>query len=78
MMLMSGYSKETSEGYEKSTTIAGNPAFEKWDSEDKRGELTIIVNKRFVVEVEGSGLSSAKELHDFVGHTDLKKLADLK
>ncbi len=78
MVLMTGYSKETSDGFERSATIAGFPALEKWDSEDKRGELTVIVNKRFLVEVEGRGLSSDKDLRDFIAHTDLKKLGDLK
>lgn len=77
MMLTTGYSKETSEGYEKATTISSYPAFEKWD-ESKHGELTVFVDKRFIVEVEGSGLSSTKDLQAFLDKTDLKKLADLK
>ncbi len=75
---MPGYSKETSEGYEKATTISSYPAFEKWESDSKRGEVTVFVNKRFIVEAEGSGLSSTKDLQAFLDKTDLKKLADLK
>ncbi len=54
MMIATGYSKETSDGYEKATTIGGNPAVEKWDKRDKRGELNILVGKRFMVTVEGT------------------------
>ncbi len=50
MMLAAGYSKESSDGYEKATTIGGNPAVEKWDKRNKRGELNILVGKRFMVD----------------------------
>jgi hypothetical protein len=78
MMIAAGYSKESNNGFEKSTTAGGHPGFEKWDRRDKSGELTLFVNKRFVVELEGSGMPDNKELHAFVERTDLKKLADLK
>jgi hypothetical protein len=58
--------------------VSSYPAFEKWDSESKHGELTVFVNKRFIVEAEGSGLGSTKDLQAFLDKTDLKKLADLK
>jgi len=74
MMLASGYSKESSDGYEKSTTVAGQPAMEKWTTDDKRAELTLFVNKRFVVELEGSGLADVKDLHALASKMDLKKL----
>lgn len=78
MLLTAGYEKETSDGYEKSTTIGGYPALEKWNTESKRGELTLFVNKRFLVEYDGSTLADIKELRAFAEKTDLKKLADLK
>lgn len=78
MMLAAGYSKESTDGFEKSTTVAGYPAFEKWDKSDQNGELTVFVNKRFVVELEGTGLADNKELQAFLARTDLKKLAALK
>jgi hypothetical protein len=78
MLLTAGYEKETGDGYEKSTTIAGYPALEKWTTDAKRGELTLFVNKRFLVEYDGSALADIKELRAFAEKTDLKKLADLK
>ena len=78
MMMAAGYAKETNNGFEKSTTIAGNPAFEKRDKSDKSSDLTMFVNQRFVVELEGSGMSDIKELQAFLARTDLKKLAALK
>lgn len=78
MMLTTGYAKETSDGYEKATTVSSFPAFEKWDTESKHGEFTVFVNKRFIVEAEGSGLASTKDLQAFLDKMDLKKIADLK
>jgi hypothetical protein len=74
MMVAAGYSKETSSGYEKATTAAGQPAVEKWQPDDKRGELTILANDRFVIEVRGRDVANVKTLHDFAAKLDLGKL----
>lgn len=77
MFLTAGYEKETDDGYEKSTTVAGHPGFEKWNTERKDGEVNIVVAKRFLVSVEGDGLSDVKQLHDFAGKIDFAKLTAL-
>lgn len=77
MFLTAGYEKETGDGYEKSTTVAGQPGFEKWNTERKDGEVNIVVAKRFLVSVEGDGLSDVKQLHDFAGKIDFAKLTAL-
>jgi hypothetical protein len=74
MMVASGYSKETSDGYEKATTAAGQPAVEKWQTDDKRGELTILANDRFVIEMRARNVANVKTLHDFAAKLDLGKL----
>ena len=78
MMLAAGYAKESTNGFEKSSTVAGYPAFEKWDKSEKSGDLTVFVSQRFVVELEGTGMADNKELQAFLARTDLKKLAALK
>ncbi len=77
MFLTAGYEKETDDGYEKSTTVSGNPGFEKWNSTRKEGELNIVVAKRFLVSVEGDKLADVKQLHDFAAQVDFSKLAAL-
>lgn len=77
MFLTAGYEKETDDGYEKSTTVSGNPGFEKWNDQRKDGELNIVVAKRFLVSVEGNRLTDVKQLHDFAGRIDFGKLAAL-
>src|SRR5262245_46815509 len=75
MMLAAGYSKESTRGFEKSTTVAGFPAFEKWDKHEKSGDLTVFVNQRFLVELEGTALTDYKDLQAFLARTDLQTLA---
>lgn len=78
MFLTAGYEKETEHGYEKSTKVGEFPGWEKWNSEGKDGELNAIVNKRFMVQVEGDNIDDPKVMHDLIAATNLKKLAEMK
>jgi hypothetical protein len=78
MFLSAGYEKETSDGYEKSTKVNGQPGWEKWNASSKNGELSALVNKRFVVTVEGRGIEDTKVLQEFAGKVDMSKVAALK
>jgi hypothetical protein len=78
MFLTAGYEKETSHGYEKSIKFGDYPAWERWDSQGKGGELNILVNKRFLVTIEGNDIENTRVLHDLAGKIDLAKLAQLK
>jgi len=75
MLMQTGYEKETSRGYEKSTTVAGQPGWEKWNTEGKDGEVTAFVNKRFLLTVEGRNVEDIKVLHQIFGNIDVAKLA---
>ncbi|MEX1129695.1 MAG: hypothetical protein WEB50_14095 [Vicinamibacterales bacterium] len=78
MFLASGYSKETTTGYERSTTVNGQPGWEKWDSENKQGEVNALVGKRFLVTIEGSGIDGVQVLQDVASKMDFNRLASLK
>jgi hypothetical protein len=67
-------SKESSHGYERAIQVGKYPAFEKWDSDNKRMELSTLVGERFVVIVNTNGLpeGAAKEL---ISGIDVDKLA---
>jgi hypothetical protein len=78
MFLTAGYEKETADGYEKSTQVAGYPGWERWDESSKDGSLNAVVNKRFLVTIEGDGIDDAKILHQAAASTDLKKLEAMK
>jgi hypothetical protein len=78
MMMAMGYSKESTSGYEKATTVANNPGYEKWQKNSKNGELNVFVGKRFLLTIEGNDIADTKVLHDFAGQMDFGKLAALK
>lgn len=74
---MADIDKETATGYEKTTTLEGYKGFEKYDSQRKSGELNVLVADRFVVNINGNGLSMSK-LKDVLSDLDLDKLSELK
>lgn len=78
MMLAAGYERETDSGYEKGTKVGAYPAFERWDSDGRNGELNVVVNKRFIVKVEGNNIADPKVLREFAQAADLAKLAAMK
>jgi hypothetical protein len=78
MFLTAGYEKETSDGYEKSTKVNGQPGWEKWDSSGKDGELNALVGKRFLVQINGRRIEDTKLLHELAGKIDMAKLSTLK
>jgi hypothetical protein len=78
MFLTAGYEKETSDGYEKSTKVNGQPGWEKWNSSGKDGELNALVGKRFLVQIEGRQIDDTKPLHELAGKLDMAKIAALK
>jgi hypothetical protein len=78
MFLTAGYERESSEGYEKSVNINGNPGFERYNKAGRDGELNVVFAKRFLVTVEGDNISDTKVLHDFVSKLDVAKLESLK
>ncbi len=43
--------RESTEGYERTTEIAGYPAFEKFEHADQHAEATILVGERFIVTI---------------------------
>jgi len=71
------FSHESTEGYEKGVTIDGNPGVEKWSKSSKRGELTIVVGKRFLVTIDASPVESGY-VRSIYGTVDVAKLAALK
>lgn len=78
MFLTAGYEKETERGYEKSVKVGEFPGWEEWESEGKDGELHAIVDKRFIVEIDGRNIDDPKVLHQMAAAMDLKKLSGLK
>ncbi len=71
--------KESTSGYERTTKIDGHPALEKFEQGEgySRGELTVVVVNRYIVEVSGSDVSMSN-LKSTMGSINLSKLASMK
>ena len=49
--------KQTATGYEKVSTINGRLTTERYDTQSKNGEFSVLVGNRFNVDAQGSGVS---------------------
>lgn len=68
--------RETQDGYERTTTINGYKAFEKYNRRSRKGELSLFVDDRYVVALEGRNIDEAA-FRDAVEELDLNELAEL-
>lgn len=78
MFLTAGYEKETERGYEKSVKVGAFPGWEEWDTADKDGTLHAVIDRRFIVEIDGRNIESPEVLHQLAAATNFKKLSSLK
>ena len=68
---------DSSEGYAKSVSIDGNPAFETFEKETKHAALWVMVADRYFVQIELQN-QEPRELQEWIKRIDLKKLAAIK
>ena len=69
--------KETSSGYEKTSTVGGRRVHEKWSASGKHAEVQTVVGKRFLVEVDARGLDM-NEVKSLISKLDITKLEAMK
>lgn len=71
--------RETDGGYERTTKYEGYPAYEEfqsWDGDIGSAELSFIVGKRFIVQLDGSDVRM-DDVKDAAGDLSLGRLEDL-
>ncbi|WIG56315.1 MAG: hypothetical protein OJF61_002103 [Rhodanobacteraceae bacterium] len=68
---------EQGDSYEKNETIGGRNVHEKWDAHYKHGELSLIVAKRYGVDVRGDNVDM-DALKNALAQIDLGKLESMK
>jgi len=68
---------ESDTGYERNTTIGGQEAHEKYDKSSNHGDITIIVAKRFAVDVSGDGVDMGT-LEQYAGAINFAQLVAMK
>ncbi|MEO8747494.1 MAG: hypothetical protein ABI379_07545 [Rhodanobacter sp.] len=68
---------EQGDSYEKNESIGGFSVHETWDASSKHGVLSLIVEKRYGVDITGDGVDM-NVLKDALGQVDLGKLQAMK
>ena len=68
---------ESTEESTKTIEVQGFQAVENYKYKDKEGQLTIMVDNRFIVTLEGQGIDDTQVLKDTAEKMELKKLAGL-
>jgi hypothetical protein len=69
--------KEGDSGYERTTTMSGRKAYERYNKGARTGELDVIVAGRFIVGAKASGVEM-KVFKEMVAKLDLARLDALK
>lgn len=67
---------ESDDEYARTTEIEGFPAYELYDKHSENGSVTVVVNDRVIVHVEGKGVSESN-LKRAIKKVDLKGLSKL-
>lgn len=75
--LVQNTTSESDSGFEKDVVIGGRTAHEKYNTADKHGDVSIILAKRFSVDVSGHGVSMGS-LEQTLGQIDLGRLESMK
>ena len=78
MFLSAGFSERSDEGFKRSTQIANNPAIEDWNSTSRRGEVTVVVKNRFVVQATGHDIGDLAAVREVIDAVDLGRLSTLE
>ena len=68
---------EQGDSYEKNESIDGHSVHEKWDAQGRHGLLSLIVARRFGVDLEGNNVDMAA-LKSALAQIDLGKLESMK
>lgn len=69
--------RETDTGYEKTTTYNGHKAYEEYDNQNQSGKISVLVSKRFIVEVDGDNVSM-DQIKTVLGMIDIGRLESMK
>ena len=72
-LLSSGFNRESTEGYNKSIIINNFPGREIYSHSNKKGSLHLLVNSRFLVQIEGNNIEEA-ELQEWWRSLDRQSL----
>lgn len=71
------FHQEAPNGYMKGAQIGGFPAIESYNRDDKLGDITVVIKRRFIVHASASGIAGVEPVRDFVSRVDLAGISAL-
>ena len=74
---MTDVDRETATGYEKTVRLGESKGYRKYDADSRRGEFSLVVADRFLVNVTGSGVDD-DQLEAALRAVDLSALAAMR
>jgi hypothetical protein len=54
---MTEMESEDDNGYERTTTVNGNKAFEKYEKDQKHAQLTVMIKDRYILNLDGKNIT---------------------
>jgi len=78
MFLTTGYEERSDDGFKRAAKVGGQPGYEEWNKDSKHGEVTVVVNNRFIVNAKGRDVADLEPVRKVVLAVDLAKLGALK
>lgn len=73
-MAGSNTNRTVGNGYFKGTMVGAFPAVESWNTVEKIGELSVLIGRRFIIHVAGSGLKDAAPMRAVAAAVDTTRL----
>lgn len=68
--------RESNDGYERTTTIEGHKAIEKFDRNNQTGSLTLLIENRLILDIKGDKIEE-KDFDKALKTIDIKGLSKL-
>ena len=78
MFIAPGYDERSGGTHRKAVTVAGSPGSETWTPGSRRGEVTVLVTKRFIVAGTGLDVGNLDGVRAAVRAVNFGRLAALK
>ena len=73
-MAGSNTSRTVGNGYFKGTMVGAFPAVESWNTVEKLGEVSVLIRRRYIIHVAGSGLKDAAPMRALAEAVDTSRL----
>lgn len=78
VFLAPGYAERSDGGFRRAAQIDGQPAFEEWREQSRRGEIALLVASRFIVRATGHGIDTLDTVRSVVDAVNVSALAALR